>query len=76
MGATASSARAWVLFAAGSLLSGLAPSLPVLLVGRMVEGLGNILMAPAAALLATEAFGPASAGGPWAFIAALAALPW
>lgn len=51
-----------VLFAAGSLLSGLAPSLPVLLVGRMVEGLGNILMAPAAALLATEAFGPAQRG--------------
>lgn len=51
-----------VLFAAGSLLSGLSLNLPMLLSGRVLEGLGNILMAPAAALLATEAFGPAQRG--------------
>ena len=50
------------LFAAGSAVSGLALDLPMLLCGRTMEGLGNILMAPAAALLATEAFGPAERG--------------
>lgn len=50
------------LFAAGSLVSGLAIDLPMLLCGRTIEGLGNIMMAPAAALLATEAFGPAERG--------------
>ncbi|MBS7537478.1 MFS transporter [Ancylobacter lacus] len=51
-----------VLFASGSLLSGLSVSLPMLLCGRALEGLGNVLMAPAAALLATEAFGPERRG--------------
>ena len=51
-----------MLFATGSLLSGLSPNLPMLLGSRVLEGLGNILIAPAAALLATEAFGPAQRG--------------
>ena len=51
-----------VLFALGSLLSGLSLDLPMLLCGRVLEGLGNILMAPAAAMLAIEAFGPAQRG--------------
>lgn len=51
-----------VLFAFGSVVSGLAVNLPMLLCGRALEGLGNIMMAPAAALLATEAFGPAERG--------------
>lgn len=50
------------LFAAGSLVSGLSVSFPMLLCGRALEGLGNALMSPAAALLATEAFGPAGRG--------------
>lgn len=51
-----------VLFAVGSLASGLAVDLPMLLCGRATQGIGNIMMAPAAALLATEAFGPAERG--------------
>lgn len=51
-----------ILFAFGSLVSGLSVNLPMLLCGRTLEGLGNILMAPAAALLATEAFGPGERG--------------
>ncbi|WP_332118796.1 MFS transporter [Azorhizobium caulinodans] len=51
-----------MLFAFGSVVSGLAVNLPMLLCGRTLEGLGNILMAPAAALLATEAFGPTERG--------------
>lgn len=50
------------LFACGSLLSGLSLDLSMLLCGRALEGLGNILMAPSAALLATEAFGPSQRG--------------
>ncbi|WP_371345556.1 MFS transporter [Ancylobacter sp. IITR112] len=51
-----------VIFATGSLLSGLSLNLPMLLASRALEGLGNILIVPAAALLATEAFGPAQRG--------------
>lgn len=51
-----------VLFAFGSLVSGLSVNLPMLLIGRTMEGLGNIAMAPAAALLATDAFGPSERG--------------
>ncbi len=51
-----------MLFALGSLVSGLSLNLPMLLCGRTLEGLGNIMMAPAAALLATEAFGPSERG--------------
>ena len=51
-----------VLFAFGSMVSGLSVNLPMLLCGRALEGLGNIMMAPAAALLATEAFGPSGRG--------------
>ncbi|MEW6254382.1 MAG: MFS transporter [Pseudomonadota bacterium] len=51
-----------VTFALGSLMCGLAGNLPMLLLGRTLEGLGNIMMAPAAALLATEAFGPSERG--------------
>lgn len=50
------------MFAIGSLISGLAVNLPMLLCGRTLQGLGNILMAPSAALLATEAFDPADRG--------------
>lgn len=51
-----------ILFALGSLITGLAFNLPMLLMGRTLEGIGNITMAPAAALLATEAFGPNERG--------------
>lgn len=51
-----------MLFAFGSLVSGLSVNLPMLLIGRTLEGLGNISMAPAAALLATDAFGPGERG--------------
>jgi EmrB/QacA subfamily drug resistance transporter len=51
-----------ILFGLGSLICGLAPTFSILLAGRVVEGVGNILMAPSAALLAAEAFGPASRG--------------
>ena len=50
------------VFAVGSVVSGLAPTLPLLLCGRTLQGLGNIMMGPAAALLATEAFGPTERG--------------
>ena len=51
-----------ILFAAGSAACALAPALPVLLVGRVVEGLGGALMMPAAAVLVTEAFDPKDRG--------------
>jgi MFS family permease len=51
-----------ILFAAGSLTCALAPDLTVLLLGRVVEGLGNVLMIPAAAVLVTEAFDPKDRG--------------
>jgi EmrB/QacA subfamily drug resistance transporter len=47
-----------LLFAAGSVTCALAPGLSVLLTGRVIEGLGNVLMIPAAAVLVTEAFDP------------------
>lgn len=50
------------LFALGSLICAVAPNLSVLLCGRIVEGLGNVSMAPAAALLAADSFGPANRG--------------
>lgn len=51
-----------VLFATGSLICALSPNLTVLLCGRIVEGLGNVTMAPAAALIAADAFGPDKRG--------------
>lgn len=51
-----------VLFATGSLICALSPNLAVLLCGRIVEGLGNVTMAPAAALIAADAFGPDKRG--------------
>ncbi|MQT12371.1 DHA2 family efflux MFS transporter permease subunit [Segnochrobactrum spirostomi] len=51
-----------VLFAAGSLICSLSPNLTALLCGRIVEGLGNVTMAPAAALIAADAFGPDKRG--------------
>lgn len=45
-----------LLFAAGSAAVALAPDLAFLLVGRVVQGLGVVLMQPASALLVTEAF--------------------
>jgi EmrB/QacA subfamily drug resistance transporter len=51
-----------LLFVTGSVICGLAPVLPVLLAGRLIEGLGNVLMVPVAAVLASEALGPAERG--------------
>ncbi len=51
-----------ILFAAISVTCALAPDLPVLLAGRVAEGLGNVLMIPAAAVLVTEAFDPKDRG--------------
>lgn len=51
-----------LLFVAGSLVCGLSSSLPVLLLGRLIEGLGNVLMVPVAAVLASEALGPQHRG--------------
>lgn len=63
-----------VFFASGSLICGLSPNLPWLLCGRIVEGLGNIMMAPAAALLATQAFGPNERGKSMGIYTALGGL--
>ncbi|WGD31509.1 MFS transporter [Ancylobacter sp. WKF20] len=63
-----------VLFALGSLLCGVSVDLPMLLCGRVLEGLGNILMGPAAALLATEAFGPTQRGRAMGIYSALGGL--
>jgi EmrB/QacA subfamily drug resistance transporter len=51
-----------LLFVCGSLICGLANGLPMLLGGRLVEGLGNVLMVPVAAVLASEALGPQQRG--------------
>jgi EmrB/QacA subfamily drug resistance transporter len=51
-----------VFFGTGSVVCGLAVDFPMLLTGRVIEGLGNIMMAPSAALLAAEAFGPNARG--------------
>jgi len=51
-----------ILFAAGSATCAVAPDLTVLLIGRVAEGLGNVLMIPAAAVLVTEAFDPRERG--------------
>lgn len=51
-----------LLFVTGSVICGFAPILPVLLAGRLVEGFGNVLMVPVAAVLASEALGPGERG--------------
>jgi EmrB/QacA subfamily drug resistance transporter len=51
-----------LLFVTGSVICGFAPGLAVLLAGRLVEGLGNVLMVPVAAVLASDALGPAERG--------------
>lgn len=51
-----------LLFVSGSLVSGLSPHLHVLLLGRLVEGLGNALMVPVASVLASESLGPRRRG--------------
>ncbi len=62
------------LFGLGSLVCGVSPSLPLLLCGRWIEGLGNVLMAPAAALLAAETFGPSQRGRAMGLYSALGGL--
>ncbi|CAN5564030.1 MFS transporter [soil metagenome] len=51
-----------LLFAIGSIVCSVAPNLIVLLTGRVLEGFGNVLMIPAAAVLVTEAFDPKDRG--------------
>ncbi len=50
------------LFVAGSLICGLSPNLATLLLGRLIEGLGNVFMVPVAAVMASEALGPQQRG--------------
>lgn len=45
-----------VLFAAGALLAGLAPGLPMLLVGRVVQGVGPALLVPTSLAVIRAAF--------------------
>jgi EmrB/QacA subfamily drug resistance transporter len=51
-----------VLFALGSTLAALSPDPAVLFTGRVVEGLGAVLMMPAASVLVNEAFEPQERG--------------
>ncbi len=51
-----------LLFVCGSLVCGCASGLAMLLGGRLIEGLGNVLMVPVAAVLASEALGPQQRG--------------
>jgi EmrB/QacA subfamily drug resistance transporter len=65
-----------VLFAAASLLCGLAPSLPLLLIARGLQGIGAALLTPGSLALLTSAFPSSERGraiGTWAGSGALAA---
>ncbi len=64
-----------ILFALGSLTCALAPGLGELIAGRVLEGIGNVLMIPAAAVLATEAFAPEERGRVLSLVAALGVDP-
>ncbi len=65
-----------VLFAAASLGCGLAPTLPLLLVARGIQGIGGALLTPGSLALLTSSFAPSERGraiGTWAGSGALAA---
>ena len=65
-----------ILFAAASLLCGLSPSLPLLLVARGAQGVGGALLTPGSLALLTSAFPARERGraiGTWAGSGALAA---
>ena len=63
-----------LVFVGGSVTCSVAPNLPILLVGRVIEGLGNVLMIPAAAVLVTEAFRPEERGRAMGVYAAIGGL--
>jgi len=62
-------------FAAASLLSGAAPSLPVLIAGRAIQGVGGALLTPASLAIIQATFHPddrARAIGAWSGLGGLA----
>ena len=64
-----------VLFAAGSLLCGLATSMPALIAARVVQGLGGTMLAPASLAIIAACFEGADRGkaiGTWSGLTAVA----
>ena len=64
-----------VVFAAGSVLAALAPSMELLIAARVVQGLGAAALLPLSLALVSHAFGPdeqARAMGIWAAVSSLA----